>query len=226
MPKLEWDETGKRFYETGTSHVVLYLQDTKGEYTKGVVWNGVTGITESPGGAESTDLWADDIKYATLRSAETFGGTIEAYTYPDEFMSCDGSAEPVKGVILGQQGRDTFGLSYQTKIGNDTSTESDDGVKIHLIYGASASPSQKGYRTVNNSPEAITFSWEMTTIPVNVPGFKPVSSMTINTLVADPEKVEALKDILYGTEDDEARLPLPGEVIALFKDTTGGLEVE
>lgn len=228
MAKLVWDASGERFYETGTDHVVLYLEsksETKTDpYGKGVVWNGVTGITESPGGAEVSDLYADNIKYASLRSAETFGATIEAYTYPDEFMQCDGSAEPHPGVTLGQQTRNTFGLSYRTKVGNDTMTETDDGYKLHLIYGATASPSEKGYQTINDSPEAITFSWEITTTPVNVTGFKPVSTIVINTLKADAEKVTALEKILYGDDTSEARLPLPDEVLDIFKTTGVSLD--
>lgn len=223
MARLEWDKTGQRFYETGTDRVVLYLLDKDSKYERAVVWNGVTGITESPGGAEVSDLYADNIKYASLRSAETFSATIEAYTYPDEFMECDGSVEASPGVTLGQQSRNTFGLSYRTNIGNDTATESDDGYKLHLIYGATASPSQKGYKTVNNSPEAISFSWEVTTTPVNVEGFKPVSTITVNSLKADPDKLKELEDILYGTTDKEARLPLPDEIVTMFKDA---VEVE
>lgn len=228
MAKLEWDATGERFYETGTDRCVLYLEkktESKTDpYGLGVVWNGVTGITESPGGAEVSDLYADNIKYASLRSAETFGATIEAYTYPDEFMQCDGSVEPVVGVTLGQQSRSTFGLSYRTNIGNDTATESDDGYKILLIYGATASPSQKGYRTINNSPEAITFSWEVTTTPINVDGFKPVSTIVVNTLKANAEKVAALEKILYGDATNDARLPLPDEIIELFTPTDNSEE--
>lgn len=221
MARLVWDAIGERFYETGVKQCVLYLQDSKNAYSTGVVWNGITGITESPGGAEVSDLYADNIKYASLRSAETFGATIEAYTYPDEFMHCDGSAEPVPGVILGQQARDMFGLCYRTEVGNDTTSESDDGYKLHLIYGATASPSEKGYQTINESPEAISFSWEITTTPVNVTGHKPLSTIVINTLkVTDKEKLKTLEDILYGTEDEEARLPLPDEIIALFGEET------
>ncbi|UNI72571.1 MAG: tail tube protein [Chaetfec virus UA24_144] len=216
MAKLVWDQTGHRFYEMGTDHGVLYPQTADGTYPKGVVWNGLTAITESPGGAEPTDLYADNIKYATLRSAETFGATIEAYTYPDEFAICDGSAELTDGVFLGQQSRNAFGLSYVTQVGNDTQSSADDGYKLHLVYGATASPSQKSYATINESPDAITFSWEVTTTPVAVTGFKPVSTIVIDSLKVDKEKLAALEKILYGSESEEARLPLPDEVATLF----------
>lgn len=222
MAKLEWDKVGERFYETGVSHGVLYLQDAQGTYSKGVVWNGLTGITESPDGAEASDLYADDIKYASLRSAEKFGATIEAYTYPDEFMECDGSVEIAKGVTIGQQHRNTFGLSYKTVIGNDTATEADDGYKLHLIYGATASPSEKGYQTINDSPEAITFSWEIETTPVNVSGHKPTASLIINSLKCDKTSLQRLEDILYGTDSEEARLPLPDEVVTIMGATSPG----
>lgn len=220
MAKLEWDKVGERFYETGTSNGVLYPQDATGKYPKGVVWNGLTAVTESPSGAEANDLYADDIKYASLRSAETFGATIEAYMYPDEFAACDGSAEVADGVMIGQQSRNSFGLSYKTTIGNDTSTEADDGYKLHLVYGATASPSEKAYTTINDSPEAITFSWELTTTPVPVPGHKPTATIIIDSLKADSDKLKDLEDILYGTEDTEARLPLPEEIIDIFGTTT------
>lgn len=225
MAKLEWDKTGERFYETGTSKGVLYPQDSKGAYPKGVVWNGLTAVTESPSGAEATDLYADDIKYASLRSAETFGGTIEAYMYPDEFAACDGSAEVAEGVMVGQQSRNSFGLCYRTAIGNDTSTEEDDGYKLHIVYGATASPSEKAYTTINDSPEAITFSWEITTTPVSVTGYKPTATIIINSLKADSEKLAVLEAVLYGTDTEEARLPLPDEIVEIFKGTTGGVTV-
>lgn len=220
MAKLVWDAAGERYYETGVSKAVLYTAKETDPYGKGTVWNGITGVTESPSGAEANDLYADDIKYATLRSAEDFGATVEAYTYPDEFALCDGSAEIVPGVNIGQQARDTFGLSYVTQVGNDTSTESDDGYKLHLVWGATASPSEKAYSTINDSPEAITFSWELTTVPVAVEGYKAMASMTINTLKLDEKgkkNLKKLEDILYGTEENEARLPLPNEVITMFQ---------
>lgn len=226
--RLEWDKVGDRYYETGVSRGVLYLLDENNEYANGVVWNGLTAVTESPDGAEANDMYADDIKYASLRSAEKFNATIEAYTYPDEFMECDGSTEIVKGVTIGQQHRNTFGFCYRTTIGNDTATEKDDGYKLHLIYGATASPSEKNYQTVNDSPEAITFSWEVETTPVNVAGHKPSANIVVNSLKADPTKLKALEDILYGTEDSEPRLPLPDEVATLMiptsSGTTGGTE--
>lgn len=218
MAKLVWDAIGEHFYEMGTRKGVLYVQEGNA-YPKGVVWNGITAVTESPAGAEPTDLWADDIKYATLRSTETFGCTIEAYTYPEEFEECDGSKQVAKGVIIGQQSRKGFGFSYVSQIGNDTASESDDGYKLHLIYGATASPSEKSYATINDSPDAITFSWEVTTTPVNVTGHKPVSTITIDSTKTDAAKLAALEAILYGTEEAEARLPLPDEVIELMKET-------
>lgn len=225
MSKLVWDKSGERYYETGTDRGVLYVQAADGTYPKGVVWNGITAVTESPSGAETTDLWADNIKYASLRSAETFGCTIEAYTYPDEFMECDGSKEVAPGVYIGQQSRNTFGFSYRTKVGNDTATESDDGYKLHLVYGATASPSEKAYQTVNDSPEAITLSWEVETTPVNVeiPGeqeFKPTATLTLNTLKMSAAAIKEIEDILYGTVDQEARLPLPAEVIQIMAKYT------
>lgn len=210
MSKLVWDETGKRFYETGVKNAVLYPQ-VSGAYPKGVAWNGITAVTESPSGAEPTALYADDTKYLNLYSAEEFGATVEAYTYPDEFAVCDGSAELATGVSIGQQPRKPFGLSYRTTLGNDTESN-DYGYKLHLIYGAMASPSEKSYSTINDSPEAITFSWELTTTPVSVAGFKPTSCLTIDSTKVDKTKLKQLEDILYGTEDQEARLPLPDEV--------------
>lgn len=220
MAKIVWDAPGERYYETGVSKGVLYTADGDNPYGKGTPWNGLTNITESPSGAEANDLYADDIKYATLRSAEDFGATIEAYTYPDAFAVCDGSAEIVPGVNVGQQARETFGLSYVTQVGNDTSSESDDGYKLHLVWGATASPSEKAYATINDSPEAITFSWELTTVPVAVENYKAMASMTINSLKlnSDGKKVlKELEDILYGTKDKEPQLPLPAEVIDMFK---------
>lgn len=222
MSKLVWDADSKRLYETGVRHGVLYVKADSGTYPKGVAWNGLTAVTESPSGAESTPLYADDIKYLDLRSAEEFGATVEAYTYPDEFAECDGSAQLAEGVMIGQQTRKTFGLCYRTVIGNDVKGE-DYGYKLHLIYGATAAPSEKAYGTINDSPEAITFSWELSTAPVNVKGFKPTASLTIDSTKVDPEKLAALEEILYGkdgTGDDDAgtdaRLPLPDEVATLF----------
>lgn len=217
MSKLIWDKTGERYYETGVKNGVLYIP-TEGVYSKGVAWNGLTAVTESPSGAEATALYADDMKYLNLYSAEEFGATIEAYTYPDEFAQCDGSAELTKGVSIGQQTRKTFGLCYRTTIGNDTDGN-DHGYKLHMIYGCMASPSEKAYATINDSPEAITFSWEVTTTPVSVAGFKPTASITIDSTKADPTKLAALEDILYGKDGEpgsEARLPLPDEIKTLM----------
>ena len=214
MSKLVWDQTGERFYETGVKQGVLYLQGTGGTYPKGVAWNGLTAVTESPSGAEATPIYADDIKYLNLVSAEEFGATIEAYTYPDEFAQCDGSAEIAAGVMIGQQSRKIFGLSYKTTLGNDTDGN-DYGYKLHIIYGALAAPSEKGYATINDSPEAITFSWEVTTTPVSVTGFKPTASITIDSTKVDDTKLAALEAILYGGTETEARLPLPDEIAAL-----------
>jgi hypothetical protein len=213
MSKIVWDETGKRFYETGVKKGVLYLQND-GVYNKGVAWNGLTAITESPSGAEPTPLYADDIKYLTLMSAEEFGATIEAYTYPEEFEQCDGSAEVATGVTIGQQARKTFGLSYVTTLGNDVKNN-EYGYKLHIIYGCLASPSEKSYATINDSPEAITFSWEVSTTPVAVTGFKPTATMVIDSTKVAAEKLAALEAMLYGTESEEAKLPMPDEIVAL-----------
>lgn len=215
MAKLVWDKTGERLYETGVSKGVLYPQDATGAYPTGVAWNGLTSVTESPSGADSNPLYADDIKYLDLRSAEEFGATIEAYTYPDEFAICDGSAEPVDGVIIGQQNRTPFAICYKTVLGNDTQTN-DYGYLIHIVYNATASPSERAYQTINDSPEAITFSWELTTTPVPVTGYKPTSYMRINSTKVDATKLAALEDVLYGTENAEAHLPTPDEIIAMI----------
>lgn len=214
MSKLVWDKTGERLYETGVKNGVLYVQEN-GNYPKGVAWNGLTAVTESPSGAEATPLYADDIKYLNLLSNEEFGATIEAYTYPDEFAECDGSATLADGVFIGQQKRKTFGLSYKTTLGNDVDGN-DHGYKLHIIYGALAAPSEKAYATINDSPEAITFSWEVTTTPVNVTGHKPTASITIDSTKVDAAKLKALEDKLYGTESEEASLPLPDEIATMF----------
>lgn len=215
MARLTWDETGKRTYETGVKQGVLYKQSADGTYPKGVAWNGLVNVTESPSGAEATPLYADDIKYLNLRSAEEFGATVEAYTYPDEFAECDGSAEIAPGVTIGQQNRKSFGLCYRTSYGNDVDGN-DYGYKLHLIYGCTASPSEKAYASINDSPEAITFSWEMTTTPVNVTGMKPTATVLIDSTTTEPAKLKALEDILYGGADTEARLPLPDEIAELM----------
>lgn len=219
MSRLIWDNTGERLYETGVKKGVLYPYNSAlGQYDTGVVWNGLSSVSESPSGAEANAIYADDIKYLELRSAEEFGATVEAYMFPDEFAICDGSAEVASGVMIGQQTRQRFGLSYRTIVGNDTQTDSY-GYKLHLIYNAMASPSERQYQTVNDSPEAITFSWEMTTTPIAVEGYKPTASMTIDSTKADPTALSALEDILYGGESSDARLPLPEEVIAIMGGT-------
>ena len=215
MSKLVWDKTGERLYETGVKQGVLYPQAAAGTYPKGVAWNGLTNITESPSGAEATALYADDIKYLNLVSAEEFGGTIEAYTYPDEFAECDGSAALTDGVFIGQQDRKTFGLCYRTTLGNDVDSNGH-GYKLHLIYGALAAPSEKAYATINDSPEAITFSWEFKTTPVNVAGHKPTASLTLDSTKVSETKMAALEKVLYGDGDTEARLPLPDEVVQIL----------
>jgi len=220
MSRLVWDQTGERLYETGVKHGVLYVQEA-GAYPKGVAWNGLTAVTESPSGAEATALYADDTKYLNLMSTEEFGATIEAYTYPEEFAECDGSAAVVAGVYIGQQTRKTFGMCYRTVVGNDVDTN-DYGYKLHLIYGALAAPSEKGYATINDSPEAITFSWEVSTTPVSVTGYKPTASITIDSTKVDAEALKALEAILYGSEDAEARLPLPDEIIEIVGNTVAG----
>ena len=222
MTKLVWDQTGKRYWETGVSNGVLYKKKMTGEVGSqtakwvGVAWNGLISVTESPSGAELTDLWADNIKYASIRSAETFGATIEAYTYPDEFAECDGSKEAEDGVYLGQQERTAFCFCYKTKIGNDIQDESDDAYKLHIIYNATASPSEKQYGTVNDSPEAITLSWEVSTTPINVSGHKPVSSIVIDSRKANSTKLAALEAKLYGGDSAEPELPDPDEIITMM----------
>lgn len=216
MSKLVWDATGARKYETGVRNGVLYVMGEGGTYPKGVAWNGLTAVTESPSGAEATALYADDTKYLNLISAEEFGATIEAYTYPDEFAECDGSATLAAGVTIGQQPRKTFGMSYRTVYGNDVDNESY-GYKLHLIYGAVAAPSEKPYATINDSPEAITFSWEVKTTPVNVTGHKPTASLTIDSTKVDKAKLTKIEEILYGKDEVEARLPLPDEIIQILQ---------
>ena len=214
MATLTWDVQGERYYETGVSKGVLY-PFKEGKYSKGVAWNGLTAVNESPSGAEPTPLYADNIKYLNLLSNEEFAATVEAYTYPDEFAECDGSAELAVGVSVGQQKRIPFGLSYVTKLGNDTDGQ-DHGYKIHLIYGALAKPSQKNYATINDSPEAITFSWELSTTPVAVPNMKPTACITIDSTKVTPENLKKIEDKLYGKDSEEATLPTPAELAALI----------
>lgn len=216
MSKLVWDKSGERYYETGVKQGVLYVMNN-GTYGTGVAWNGLTAVTEAPTGAEATPLYADDIKYLNLMSAEEFGGTIEAYTYPDEFKECNGEAELATGVSIGQQARKTFGFCYRTVLGNDTENN-EYGYKLHLVYGALASVSEKAYATINDSPEAITFSWEFTTTPVEVEGFKPTSIVTIDSTKANAEKLKALEAKLYGSDDVEPTLPLPAEIATMMAE--------
>lgn len=215
MSKLVWDQSGKRLYETGVDHGVLYPIQTGGVYSKGVAWNGLTAVTESPSGADVNDIYADNMKYLGLMGAEKFGATVEAYTYPDEFAECDGSIELVKGATIGQQNRKVFGMVYRTVIGNDVDGN-EHGYKLHLIYGATAAPSEKAYNTINEDPEAITFSWELSTTPVNVTGHKPTASLTIDSTKADPTKLAELEKILFGDTETEPRLPLPDEIAQLL----------
>lgn len=217
MTALTWDGVGDRTYETGVDHGVLYTP-TNGVYDKGVAWNGLTAVTESPSGAEATPLYADNIKYLNLVSAEEFSATIEAYTYPDEFGIHDGTAELAPGIQVGQQTRQPFGFSYRSLKGNDTKS-TDYGYKLHLVYGALAAPSEKAYATVNDSPEAITFSWEVSTTPVPVPGMKPTSVITIDSTKVTPAQLKQIEDILYGTAGSEPRLPLPAELVEILKGT-------
>ena len=214
MSKLVWDATGERLFETGVKNGVLYVQEA-GAYPKGVAWNGLTAVTESPSGAEATPLYADDIKYLNLMSTEEFGATIEAYMYPDEFAACNGEVEIAKGIKIGQQKRKTFGMCYRTVIGNDVDGNNH-GYKIHIIYGALAAPSEKAYATINDSPEAITFSWEVSTTPVTVEGYEPTASLVIDSTKVDADKLALLEAELYGTADKEARLPLPDEIAEII----------
>ena len=223
MSKIVWDVAGEHFYETGVRNGVLYVHDGD-KYGTGVAWNGLTAITESPSGAEATPLYADDIKYLNLVSAEEFGATIEAYTYPEEFAQCNGEAELIAGVTVGQQDRKVFGLCYRTTVGNDVKSNAY-GYKLHLIYGALAAPSERAYSTINDSPEAITFSWEVSTTPVNVEiegqSFKPTSYICVDAQKVGAAKMKLLEDKLYGTESDEATLPLPSEIYAILNAAQG-----
>ncbi len=215
MSKLVWDVAGERLYETGTKNGVLYPQGVGGTYPEGVAWNGLIGVSENPSGAEPTKLYANDGIYVTLVSAEEFAATVEAYMYPDEFAQCDGSADVVEGFSVGQQTRKPFGFSYQTMIGSDTEGNNH-GYKIHLIYGAIAAPTSKEYKSINDSPEANTFSWELSTTPVKVAGFKPTAYACIDSTKVSAEKLAALEEVLYGTTEDDARLPLPDEIATIL----------
>lgn len=218
MSKLVWDAVGERRYETGTKNGVLYPQAPNGTYPLGVAWNGLTGFSASPEGGDANDIYADDIKYLTLRGTENFQGTITAYTYPDEWMECDGSAQVMAGVNIGQQPRKTFGFSCVTTLGNDTELDNH-GYKIHLVYGASASPSERSYQTINDSPEPIEFSWDISTIPTQITGFKPTAHIEIDSTKVSAEALAAIEDVLYGTSATNARLPLPDEVISILAAT-------
>ena len=221
MFKLSWDDVGTKIWETGLDRGVLYPMDSSGAYPKGVPWNGLISVSESPSGAEANPFYADNIEYANVRSVEKFGATVEAYTYPDEFAACNGEAELVPGVRIGQQKRQAFGMAYRSKIGNDIEGE-DYGYKIHLIYGATAAPSEKGRQTINESPELMTMSWEISTTPVNVAGFKPTASLEIDSRTVKAEKLKAFEEILYGSGETEARLPLPSEVATLIGEAAAG----
>lgn len=216
MAKLIFNNVGERLFETGVKNGVLYVMGDDGTYENGVVWNGLTAVTESPSGAETTPLYADDVKYVVIYAAEEFGATVEAYTYPEEFEECDGSASIFEGITIGQQSRKSFGMCYKTSVGNDVQGQ-DFGYKIHIIYGAKAAPSEKSYSTINDSPEAVTFSWELSTVPVPVEGFNPTATMVIDSTRVPAEKMTLIEDKLYGTESTEATLPLPGELLALLK---------
>lgn len=229
MSKLKWDQIGERWYETGVDRGVLYVRDNTGAYPVGVPWNGLTAVTESPSGAESNKQYADNQVYVNLKSTEEWSGTIEAFTYPDEFAQCDGSAEPAEGITIGQQDRKTFGFAYRTLIGNDVEGQSA-GYKIHLVYGGDAAPSERANATVNDSPEAMGLSWEVSTTPVPVTGFKPTATLTIDSTKTDPEALAELEAVLWGTDADPtaeppvvatvARLPLPDEILALVGTIT------
>ena len=217
MSKLKWDQIGERLYETGVDKVVLFPMESTGQYGAGVAWNGITAVNESPSGAEPTALYANNGKYLNLISNEDFAATIEAYTYPDEFEECDGSKEIAPGVVIGQQKRKVFGLAYRSLIGNDVDGN-DHGYKLHLVYGCLAAPSENNHSTVNDSPEAGTMSWSVSTTPVEVADAKPTATVTIDSTKADKTKLKKLEDMLYGTEQAESKLPLPAEVITLMKD--------
>ena len=221
MAKLTWDQNGQKLYETGVSNGVLFVKDAEGEYGNGVAWNGIISVSENPSGGEPSPIYADNIKYLNLMGTEEFGASLEAYTYPAEFGECDGSAQIAKGVYIGQQTRKTFAICYKTIIGNDIDGN-DHGYKLHFIYGALAAPSEKSYSTVNDSPEAITFSWELSTTPVEVEGYKPTASLVIDSTKSDAEKLKALEAIIYGSESEEARLPLPSDIIELMGTVAAG----
>lgn len=218
MSKLTWDGVGEKKYEAGVDHCVLYPISPDKEYKPGVAWNGITSVNETPEGGDANDQYADNIKYLSLLSAENLNGSISAYTYPPEFEACDGTAEPVKGMKIGQQTRKMFGLSYRTKIGNDTDG-TDHGYKLHLLYGATASPSERSYETLNDSPDAIEFSWDFSTVPVPVTNYSPTALVTIDSTLVEPDKMKLLEDALYGTEEEDAYLPLPDEVIRILEGT-------
>lgn len=216
MAKLVFNNVGERLFETGVKNGVLYVMGDDGAYENGVVWNGLTAITESPSGAETTPLYADDVKYVVIYAAEEFGATVEAYTYPEEFEQCDGSAAISEGITIGQQTRKSFGMCYRTSVGNDVQGQ-DFGYKIHIIYGAKAAPSEKSYSTVNDSPEAVTFSWELSTVPVPVEGHNPTATMVIDSTRVPADKMALIEAKLYGSEEAEATLPLPNEILELIK---------
>lgn len=224
MPgKITWDATGERYFEMGVSKGVLFVMGSAGTYGEGVAWNGLSTITESPEGAEPTDIWADNIKYATLRSTETFSGTIEAYTYPDEFNACNGEATLVEGATIGQQSRATFGLCYRTEIGSDTASDGTAGYKLHFLYGLTASPSEKAYASINDSPEAIAFSWEVSSTPVTVTsisGAKPTSTVVVDSRTADSTKLRELEKMVYGDTATTSKLPTPDEIYTLLNEST------
>lgn len=220
MSAIVWDKAGEKLYETGVDHGVLFLQNSDGTYGTGVGWNGLTAVNQNPSGGDANDIYADNIKYLSLRAAEDYGATIEAYTYPDEFMECDGSKEVAPGVYAGQQARKPFGFSYRTLIGSDTDGDAH-GYKIHLVYNATASPSDKSYATVNDSPDAINFSWEITTTPVALNGYKPTAHLEIDSTKADPDDLKDLEDMLYGTANSDPTFPTPAQVVAMFSGETG-----